>query len=62
MLSLSSDDGPCLTLHDDKGEPRAGLSVFSDGRPRLALHVEARAESSLVLFDKEGKVMWKAPP
>jgi hypothetical protein len=60
--ALGTDSGgrPSLGLADEQGKPRAVLGA-------LALKTigtgatEQRAESSLVLFDKEGKVLWHAP-
>jgi hypothetical protein len=49
-----------LTLFDKDGQSRAVL-----GRTELETiktgTVEQRAESSLVLFDRDGKVLWQAP-
>ena len=53
-------DGPRLGLYDEKGKIRAAL-----GRTELEAiktgTVEQRAESSLVLFDRDGKVLWQTP-
>ena len=43
-----------------KGRSRAELGATSLEVTRTGT-VEKRAESSLVLFDKEGKVLWEAP-
>jgi hypothetical protein len=58
---LSIRDGrPWLSLSDEDGTCRAvlgsvGLETVKTGETRKT------AESSLVLFDKEGKVLWQAP-
>lgn len=44
-------DGPGLALCDEKGTVRAALGAVE----------ERSSESSLVLCDKEGKVLWEAP-
>jgi len=49
-----------LIVFNDKGELRATLGATSLETTRTG-EVRKRAESSLVLFDKEGKVMWRAP-
>jgi len=56
------NDGSRLTLYDKDGlmKPRAvvgstSLEIIKTGT------VEKRAESSLVLLDKGGKVIWRAP-
>ena len=60
LLGLSDDDAPFLALRDKDGQTRAvlgrtGLESIKTGA------VDQRAESSLVLFDREGKVLWQAP-
>ena len=60
LLGVSSDSGPVLQLRDDKGWVRAALGAYSLMTPDTG-EVVKRAESSLVLFDKEGKVLWQAP-
>ena len=59
-LGLLRDGGPSLTFCDEKGRSRAELGVSSLETIRTGA-VEKRAESSLVLFDKDGKVLWAAP-
>lgn len=59
-LMLGIDGSPVVLLGDENGKPRAVLGHVdlvgtSEGR------VEKRPASSLVLFDKDGKVLWKAP-
>lgn len=66
-LSLKGDGAPGLDLLDAQGKARAALGVLPDGVPGLGLadaQGKVRAglrESSLVLFDKDGKVLWRAP-
>ena len=59
-LETSRDGDPNLTVYDAAGHERAALGtttllMTATGEERK------RAESSLVLFDKDGKVMWQAP-
>jgi hypothetical protein len=54
------EDGPRLSLHDANGALRAALGTSALG-PDAAGEIESTAPSSLVLFDKEGKVLWRAP-
>jgi len=60
VLSLNPDSGPSLELYDEKGKSRAALGATDLEAARTGT-VEKRPESSLVLFDKEGKVLWQAP-
>jgi hypothetical protein len=53
-------EGPVLGLRDENGRMRAALGATSP-EVTLAPRVEKRAESSLVLFDEGGTVMWEAP-
>ncbi len=61
------EDKPTLHLYDKKGKLRAALGSTSlkITRPGVgggkAETEEKRPESSLVLFDKDEKVIWKAP-
>jgi hypothetical protein len=48
MLILDKDN-PNLILYGKNGKPRIGLSVLPDG------------QSSVVVADKEGKVIWSVP-
>lgn len=60
MLALRSSDGsPSLMLADEK-YPRAALGLALLKATRTDAE-EQTAVSSLVLFDKEGKVLWRAP-
>ena len=60
IMSLTKDNAPYLGLGDKNGILRAIL-----GAARLTAakteEVTIRPESSLVLFDKDGKVIWEAP-
>ena len=58
-LSLD-EDKPTLRLYDKKGKLRATLGRAGIETTRTGTIVE-RPESSLVLFDKAGKVIWSAP-
>jgi hypothetical protein len=53
-------DGPNLSLYDKKGNIRATLGSTSLETIRTGTATKT-AESSLVLFDKKGKVLWSAP-
>lgn len=59
-LGTAPDGSPNLTLFDQAGKLRAAL-----GHAKLEAigtgATENRAVSSLVLFDKDGKVLWEAP-
>jgi hypothetical protein len=59
--ALGTDSGgrPSLGLADEQGKPRAVLGALALKTIGTGA-VEQRAESSLVLFDKEGKVLWQA--
>jgi hypothetical protein len=52
--------GPFVALNDEKGIPRAGLGSMPLGGVSTGA-TEVTATSSFTLFDKEGKVIWKAP-
>ncbi len=58
-LSLD-EDKPTLRLYDKKGKLRAALGMAGIEMTRTGTIVQ-RPESSLVLFDKKGKVIWSAP-
>lgn len=60
--SIESDsDGPAIKLLDNNGKERATI-----GRTNVESKedgtVTMRPESSLVLFDRDGNVVWKTPP
>jgi hypothetical protein len=69
-LSLGAD-GPALWLEDETGRGRAGLIVDANG-PGLRLFDEKSREragltadadgADFALRDKDGKVIWQAPP
>ena len=66
-LILDKDVQSFLSVKDDKGRNRAvlGSTSLKITRPGVgggkAETEEKRPESSLVLFDKKGKVIWSAP-
>lgn len=53
-------DGPALDLFDVNGNHRAALGVTSFEGAKAG-EKGTTAESSLLLFDKDGKVLWQAP-
>ena len=59
-LALSGDGSPALELRDKGAQPRAVLGRVDVERTKTGA-LEQRAESSLVLFDKDGKVIWQTP-
>jgi len=59
-LSLKEDDGPAISLRDAVGRERAVLGRTDLEGLRTGT-IEQRPGSSLVLFDKDGTVFWKAP-
>ncbi|MFQ5804439.1 MAG: hypothetical protein ACE5JQ_16235 [Candidatus Methylomirabilales bacterium] len=59
-LSVSPNGSPSLSLLDKEAEIRAALGSTSVEMTRTGAVVK-RPESSLVLFDKDGKVIWQAP-
>jgi len=54
------EDGPSLRLRDAKGKDRAVLGTTSTKTIKTGV-VHQRPESSLVLLDKDGEVLWSAP-
>jgi len=62
-ISLTADGHPSLRLYDEDGKSRAILgSVVLDTTETAATgSKEKRAESSLILSDASGKVLWSAP-
>jgi hypothetical protein len=60
LLALGKDGNPSLELAGKTGIPRAVLGATSLETVKTA-EVTMRPESSLVLFDKDGELMWKAP-
>jgi len=59
-LSLSNEGIPSIQLLDQDGNLRAVLGTTELKNNRTG-STEIRAVSSLVLFDEEGNVVWKAP-
>lgn len=59
-VSLSEEGEVALHLSDPEGTTRATLGRTSLEYPATAI-VEQRPASSLVLFDGDGTVIWKAP-
>ena len=59
-LNLMADGSPVLDLHDAGGKHRAALGVTELETTRTG-ETTRTAESALTLFDREGKVLWKAP-
>ena len=60
-IEMDEQCNPSITLWDDNGKPRAALGCTSLEIIRTG-ETTVRAESSLVLFDKEGKVLYQLPP
>ncbi len=60
VLATLPDGSPALVLFDKAGETRALLGSNFPMRMHPE-EIEIRPASSLVLFDKDGKVTWKAP-
>lgn len=60
VLGVLSDGLPHLTLLDKAGVIRAALGSTSLETEQTGV-VEQRPESSIVLFDKAGNVIWSAP-
>ncbi len=60
MLSLWRDGRPSLELYDENGKLRAVIGHSTRKVIRME-KIEKWAESSLLLFDKAGQVIWKAP-
>ncbi len=60
VLRTSSDGRPGLELRDEDGKLRAALGSTSLQTAQTG-EVTQRAESSLVLFDRDGKALWRAP-
>ena len=48
-LGVGADGAAAFALHDTNGKPRVGLEVGADGA------------SDVVVMNKDGKVIWKAP-
>lgn len=59
-VNILADGTPSLQLYDKDGNERAVLGQ-TELEVRRTGSTEKRSASSLVLFDKEGKVLWRAP-
>ena len=59
-IGLEADGQPSLCLIGDRGNVRATLGYAELDSPETGT-VTKRTVSSLLLFDPEGKVIWKAP-
>jgi hypothetical protein len=59
-LELSPELGPRLMLRDAQGTARATLGAEATETIRTGV-VQRYPESSLILFDKDSKVLWRAP-
>lgn len=59
-LMVLPDGGPSLSVLDKDGQTRATLGATSTETIATGV-VHQRPESSLVLFDKDSKVLWEAP-
>jgi len=57
---VSAEGEPALRLYDDNGKIRAVLGSTNLETVRTEV-VEKRPASSLVMFNKDGKVIWSAP-
>jgi hypothetical protein len=67
---VQPDGTPVLSLADDAGRVRAGLTISGDGAPSLSLYDEdslraflgaSTPSASLMLLNKDGKVVFQAP-
>jgi len=64
FVSLDSDGEPNLVLSDKNGKSRAVLgtiSVPNEGFFGATDSIVKRPASSLVLMDKEGRIVWQTP-
>jgi hypothetical protein len=60
MIGVKTDGAPAVELYDEGEKTRATLGSASLESSRAGT-VEKRSESSLVLFNKDGNVIWSAP-
>lgn len=60
VLATLPDGSPALVLFNKAGETRALLGSNFPMRMHPE-EIETRPASSLVMFDKDGKIVWKAP-
>jgi len=61
VVGLDLDGSPEIALSDEAGKQRAILGRTSLEETPTGMMSMRRPESSLVLFDKDGKVIWQAP-
>lgn len=59
MLNLDRDS-PQIILRDDKAQTRLVVGT-TEITNRLKGTIERRPESSIVMFNKDGKLIWSAP-
>ncbi len=59
MLNLDRDS-PQIILRDDKAQTRLVIGT-TEVTNRIKGTIERRPESSLVMFNKDGKLIWSAP-
>ena len=60
-LTLTDTGEPTLIFYDNNGKERAVLGTMDITRMKRTGAIEERSYSSLVLFDEDGKIVWKAP-
>jgi hypothetical protein len=60
-LTLTDTGEPTLIFYDNNGKERAVLGTMDITRMKRTGAIEERSYSSLVLFDQDGKIVWKAP-
>ncbi|MGB9594796.1 MAG: hypothetical protein ACPL7B_00835 [Candidatus Poribacteria bacterium] len=59
MLNLDHDS-PQIILRDDKAQTRLVIGT-TEITNRIKGTIERRPESSLIMFNKDGKLIWSAP-
>ena len=59
-FGLKPDGNPSLVFYDEKMKDRVVLG-YVDGKSAQKGSKDKKTVSSLALFDKDGKVLWKAP-
>lgn len=59
MLNLDRDS-PQIVLRDDKAQTRLVIGT-TEMTNRIKGTIERRPESSIVMFNKDGKLLWSAP-
>lgn len=60
-LTLTDTGEPTLIFYDKNGKERAVLGTMDITRMKRTGAIEKRSYSSLVLLDKDGKIVWKTP-